>query len=142
MRIHVDGLSLFARPIPIAAVLLMITNDHWLKAQFPGFLTGKISDFCGVFFLPLFLGALFTLFFRKDFGAKLLLLFIVATDLIFMGVKFSPAVQFEYLKFQSAIGLPAIVTLDLTDLWALLMNPVTWLYVQRARYSSTIMVQV
>lgn len=44
-------------PLPMAAVLLLAINDHWLKQAHPSALTGKLSDFAGLFFFPLLLEA-------------------------------------------------------------------------------------
>ncbi|HET7501896.1 MAG TPA: hypothetical protein VFK02_12855 [Kofleriaceae bacterium] len=38
------------RPIAIAAIALLVVNDHVLKAAYPGFVTGKLSDFAGMMF--------------------------------------------------------------------------------------------
>jgi hypothetical protein len=49
-----------ASPWPIAAVLVLATNDHVAKswAAAPRWLTGKASDVAGLFFFPLLLAAL------------------------------------------------------------------------------------
>ncbi len=49
-----DGLL---HPVPLAAIGLLLLNDHVLKAAFPGLVTGKLSDFAGLAFFPLFLQA-------------------------------------------------------------------------------------
>lgn len=41
-------------------------NDHVLKAQFPGALTGKLSDLAGMVFFPLLLVALTELVDRRE----------------------------------------------------------------------------
>jgi hypothetical protein len=48
----------FFAPLPLAAVVLLVVNDHVLKARFPGLVTGKLSDVAGCFVLPLFVSAL------------------------------------------------------------------------------------
>lgn len=48
-------------PLPALAMAIMALNDHWAKYAFPGLLTGKLSDFAGVFYFPLFLCALYCL---------------------------------------------------------------------------------
>src|SRR6187402_2616572 len=47
-------------PIPLAAVALLILNDHLWKGGgvIPGWITGKISDFAGLFFFPVLLTVL------------------------------------------------------------------------------------
>ena len=41
----------------VVALIVVVVNDHFLKAACPGFLTGKLSDFAGLVFAPLFLQA-------------------------------------------------------------------------------------
>lgn len=48
----------FVNPLPAAAMVMMALNDHWWKQTFHSWLTGKISDFMGVFYFPIFLCAL------------------------------------------------------------------------------------
>ncbi|HEU4404979.1 MAG TPA: hypothetical protein VFS43_06765 [Polyangiaceae bacterium] len=50
--------SALAGPLPLAAVALLVVNDHWAKRAYPGWLTGKLSDVAGMVFFPLLLGAL------------------------------------------------------------------------------------
>ena len=42
-------------PVPLGAAFLMALNDHWLKGGrlLPPVVTGKLSDFAGLFFFPL-----------------------------------------------------------------------------------------
>lgn len=49
-----DGL---VHPVALVAIVVLVVNDHWGKAAFPGLLTGKLSDFAGLLFFPLFLQA-------------------------------------------------------------------------------------
>lgn len=44
-------------PLPIAAALLIIVNDLWLKPLWPGFWSGKLSDVGICFLLPVALVA-------------------------------------------------------------------------------------
>ncbi|MEZ4310901.1 MAG: hypothetical protein R3F14_22905 [Polyangiaceae bacterium] len=46
-------------PLPLAAVGVLVLNDHFLKGSglLPGAVTGKLSDFAGLFFFPLLLAA-------------------------------------------------------------------------------------
>lgn len=53
-----DGLLRF--PI-LAAMVILVINDHWGKAVAPGWATGKLSDFAGMLFFPLLLQALWEL---------------------------------------------------------------------------------
>jgi len=49
---------LLLHPVPLGAIVLLVVNDHVLKARGPGFVTGKLSDVAGLVFFPLFLDAL------------------------------------------------------------------------------------
>ncbi|MCB0510528.1 MAG: hypothetical protein KDC82_07165, partial [Bacteroidetes bacterium] len=43
----------------LIALFTLLINDFFLKQAFPGWLTGKLSDFAGLFFLPLFIAVFF-----------------------------------------------------------------------------------
>jgi hypothetical protein len=46
-------------PVTLAAVILLLVNDWWLKPRFRGsFVTGKLSDIAGLIFAPVLLSAL------------------------------------------------------------------------------------
>lgn len=44
-----------------ALVAVLVANDHYAKDVFPGWLTGKLSDFAGLAFFPLILQAFWEL---------------------------------------------------------------------------------
>ncbi len=46
------ALAWLGHPVSLAAVALLVVNDHLLKAAFPGLLTGKLSDVAGLVFAP------------------------------------------------------------------------------------------
>ncbi|GAA3121815.1 hypothetical protein GCM10020001_047700 [Nonomuraea salmonea] len=39
-------------PVTVAGVLVLLVNDHLLKAAFPGVVTGKLSDVAGLLVAP------------------------------------------------------------------------------------------
>lgn len=39
-------------------MVVVIVNDRWLKVQHPGALSGKLSDFAGLIYFPLFIATL------------------------------------------------------------------------------------
>lgn len=47
--------ALLFHPLTLGSVFLLLLNDHYLKAAFPSALTGKLSDFAGMFAAPLVL---------------------------------------------------------------------------------------
>lgn len=137
------GIGFFIHPLPLIAVALVALNDHVLKKQIPSALTGKLSDFAGLLFFPVFLCALWVLLKpARWFGLRAYewvtrtqtIVAIAITDFIFVSIKVSPWATDIYVRAMGAIGYPSRVTPDLTDLWALSMNALTyWYLVQQVR---------
>jgi len=61
MQSLVRSLRALGHPLSLASVALLVANDHLLKRAYPSVLTGKLSDFAGLFFFPFLLTALFGL---------------------------------------------------------------------------------
>lgn len=106
-------------PLPLAAVGLLVLNDHVLKQLTPGVVTGKLSDLAGLAFFPLFLLSLCELAgVRRSRPA--LLACMAATALVFALVKTQP---WALLAYQNGLGLfhggPVQAVLDPTDLFCL-----------------------
>jgi hypothetical protein len=100
----------------IICLALLIINDFYLKEAFHNVLTGKLSDFCGLFIFPVFWSALFP---------KHKLWVFVVTGALFV-----------YWKSEYAAGLIHFVstylfsvqrTIDVTDLIALPVLGLAWL---------------
>lgn len=47
--------SVLTHPLAIGALVILLVNDHVLKAAYPGWITGKLSDFSGMVIAPLVL---------------------------------------------------------------------------------------
>lgn len=129
--LYVDFLM---QPLPIISVLVTFMNDHWLKYEFPGILSGKLSDICGLFYFPLFLCALI-LIFRKyilrrpalEYLSKSwLIASLVLTGIIFSLIKIYAPASVLYLWSLSLLGINGRVTPDYTDLFALLILALTY----------------
>ncbi len=127
------GIGFFVHPLPLLSVGLLALNDHYLKYAYPGFLTGKLSDFCGLFFFPLFLCALFVVLRRQKmvFSFAMLVLAIVLTDVVFIAIKLWPEASIVYLRILSALGFPSRNVRDPSDLMALVVNVFTLLHARR-----------
>ncbi len=126
----------FIHPLPLLAVVLTAVNDHYLKYQFPGMITGKLSDFTGLFYFPLFLCAVVVLLvrlFRKDFvfNRGLLLTAIVLTDAVFCVMKLNSAVKDLFVQWFSDHVFAIAITSDPTDLIALSISLACYFFGRR-----------
>lgn len=110
----------------IVAVAILVVNDHVLKAVWPGFVTGKVSDFAGLFAFPLF----FSAFLPKHRSAVYW-----STGAAFVLWK-SPLISPLLLAWNSLGAFELGRTVDWTDLAALLILPVSYRYSLLARAPS------
>lgn len=131
-----NRINFFTQPFPLSAIALMAVNDHVLKYKFPGFITGKLSDFCGIFYFPIFLVALVLtadeLFELKIFRLNKIsaVSAIVVTDFLLLLVKLSPVSARIIEKYFEMYLFPIQLMQDPTDLFALMVNPFTYLYLR------------
>lgn len=108
--------TLFSDTLFIGALLVLLFNDHILKEEFGGLVTGKLSDFCGLFIFPFFWSALFP---RQKVAIYLLsgLLFILwKTSLSTTSIGF----------INQILGTTFSRVVDLSDLIALLVLPISY----------------
>ena len=52
------AINLLAHPLSLAAIFVLLLNDHLLRQLWPSWLTGKLGDFAWLFFFPFALAAL------------------------------------------------------------------------------------
>jgi hypothetical protein len=105
------------RPLPLLALGLLVVNDHWLKGSSlaPAWLTGKLSDFAGLFLFPVLVFAVVRPWARVR-RARLATAAAVSTAIVFAVVKLVPGVN---AWVNASV---ANVVLDPTDLMALPMT--------------------
>lgn len=79
-------------PLPLSAVALLALNDHLLKASSwaPRALTGKLSDFAGLFFFPILLVAMGRVARPTARTAPLAIGAAALTALVFAAIKIEP----------------------------------------------------
>jgi hypothetical protein len=140
-------IAFFIHPIPLLAVATMALNDHWLKQTFPSWVTGKLSDFCGIFYLPIFILALLTLLrargpsgdHERDIPLTLVdtIGAIAFTDGLMLIVKLSPLASRAIERFFAQYLFRIALTPDPTDLIALVMNIFTFWYLKKYIASPT-----
>lgn len=123
-------------PAPLAAAAVLALNDHWLKARWPGLITGKLSDLTGAFVLPLFTSAALALLTRWPLPRRLAI-GVAATVALLLAVKLSPAAAAWTVRALDAVWAPISsnrgrLLADPTDLVALPFALLAWAYGRRA----------
>lgn len=103
----------------VLCLLLLLWNDFYLKATFHNFLTGKLSDFCGLFVFSIFWTVLFP-------GRKLFVFFSTALFFIYWKSPYSES----FINAFSGHLFPIQRVVDITDLFALAVLPVAWYMVE------------
>ncbi len=101
----------------LLSVSVLLMNDLYLKYEYHNFLTGKLSDFTGLFAFPYF----FSCFFPKK----------IKPIYIFSGILFviwKSQYSQPIFDFVNSIGIGIHRTVDYTDLVALLILPISYLY--------------
>lgn len=121
-------LNALLHPAFVSALLLLIVNDHLLKATFHNAITGKVSDFAGVFALAYFLAILV--------GRWPTLLHLIVA-LAFTWWK-SPASQPFIDTWNTAPWFDIARVVDPTDLLALIVLPGSLAILRRARSAGTV----
>jgi hypothetical protein len=114
-------LYLLKKNLFLIGILILILNDFYLKYSFPNALTGKLSDFSGLFIFPYFI----SIFFEKN-ASKIYLL----TAIFFTFWKFEISQPFiDWISSFSNIAFYR--TVDKTDLIALIVLPFSYQYFKR-----------
>ena len=123
------SLTALASPPSLAAIALLLVNDHLLKELWPSFLTGKLSDFAGLYFAPfVVLAVIFAIplgpLHAKPSRTALIAYLAIAT--CFAALKLADATAAPLLAFASTVGFPVVITRDPTDLAALSILPLSY----------------
>ncbi len=117
---------LFTRPWPVFAAVILAVNDHLLKGAglLPGWLTGKLSDFAGLFFAPLLLAELWLLLWpaRTAHGVWRRAAWSAGgVGAGFCAIKLSAGASALWERGLGGLGVPSSNVVDPTDLLALPM---------------------
>ena len=116
-------------PWPLLAVLLLVVNDHLLKGSgwLPGWATGKLSDFAGLFFFPILLTLSVERWLENREGARSVVASWAAaiTGVVFTVLKTVPGAA----ALLSRVMGPIVA--DTSDLLALVMLVPSYLYLVR-----------
>jgi hypothetical protein len=129
MKTFSVALQAFKHPLTLLNLGLLLLNDHVLKAAVPSWLTGKLSDFAGLFFFPFLLAAIlaFPLESLRLPPRRIMALSCCLTALWFTLIKTAPFANQATETFASwLVGGPAQIVLDPTDLIALVVIAPAW----------------
>lgn len=101
----------------LLSILMLLINDFFLKEKFHNFLTGKLSDFAGLFALPYFISIL---------NPKTAKQIYISTGFIFIFWKseFADAI----ILFINNLGIGINRVVDYSDNIALIILPVSYFY--------------
>jgi hypothetical protein len=108
-------------PLYIGAVAGLILNDHVLKQAFPGLVTGKLSDFLGLFAFAVFLSVVAQ---RWIVGIHMMI------AVAFVAWK-SPLADIVIQSWNAWMPFRIARVVDYSDLVALSVLPFSMLYLQR-----------
>ncbi len=128
------ALHSLVHPLSIGAVLLLLFNDHWLRHNYPSWLTGKLGDFTWLMFAPFIAAAVFAWLIPRRVGNHEQV--VGGASFAFIGLWFAlaktvPAVHLLTTETVEAIvGWEGTLRLDATDLLTLPALAVGW-YVWR-----------
>lgn len=126
---------LLASPFTVTALLLLILNDHYLKQYFPNFITGKLSDFVGLFIFPVFLYVLFGRFLKHRLTVEIIIAF---SALFFIIIQIEIILTF-IINFFEIVNLPKPnLVADATDLIALIVLPFSYMLIKNTQLKNYI----
>lgn len=120
------ALRCLRHPVTVVAVVTLVVNDHLLKGSAaPGWLTGKLSDFAGLFFFPFLAAVLVGTLVRSRHWAGVVSFAI--TGAWFAAAKALPAAHSATVALiEAVVGARPVVRLDPTDLLALVALVPAW----------------
>ena len=124
-----NNLNSLTHPLVLLSITILLLNDHVLKVYSPSWLTGKLSDFMGVFFFPIFLSTILNIIW-KPINLKQRHITITAfgfTTIWFGLIKTLPF--FGHLTeniISGFLSIPSQIICDPSDLLALIMLFPSW----------------
>jgi len=107
-------LDAMVHPLMVGSVVLLVLNDHLLKSVWSSWTTGKLSDFAGLLFFPILMGAFIEVVAPTDvFKPRVVLAVSVAlTGITFIGLQLSPLVGDGYQLVMGLVQWPFRLVLD------------------------------
>jgi hypothetical protein len=125
-------LAWLGHPVTMAALALLVVNDHVLKHTHPGWATGKLSDAAGMLLAPPLLAALAGLIAPRLPVRRVAVASIVAVGAGFTFVKIW-AYGAQLASSAWSVLTPSLIRADPTDLLVLPLLGVAWWTFARSR---------
>jgi len=129
-KIVQNSLRCLQHPATWLSIVFLFVNDHFLKAVYPSWITGKLSDFAGLFFFPFIVAAGLSFLLSKHEVPSIIVGQIAfgSVGIWFFLLKTFPLVNYLTTGFASLlIGFPAKFVMDPTDLIALFAMFPAWI---------------
>lgn len=124
------ALFLLVRPATLAALAILLINDHLLRTHWPNWWTGKLGDAAWLFFIPFAVAALLALVTPGPDHRRERIVFLssfLLTGGIFAAVKTIPAAHNLLVHlFAGLFNLPVRLLRDPSDLLALPALALAW----------------
>lgn len=123
------ALAWLGHPATVLALVVLVVNDHVLKAAFPGPLTGKLSDVAGLVLAPPLVAVLLTLAVPRLPVHTAVVVGLVSVGAGFAVVKSSGYAAEVASAGWTALAGPSVVRADRTDLLtlpALVLSAWSW----------------
>ncbi len=120
---QIHPLRALLSPFWLGALALLVVNDHFLKGAglLPGEVTGKLSDFAGLFLAPTLMAAVLLVRSRRG-----LLACHIAVGIVFAAIQVSAEAAAGWSAMMGLVGFPWHITRDVTDLIALPALVASW----------------
>lgn len=129
------SLFLLSHPISLVAIILMFLNDHAFRVYWPSWVTGKLSDFAWLFFMPFALAMLLALIIpssvRNHQKIVRSLSYSTIGALFVLGNTIPITNQWISEVLEGILSIQIQITRDPTDLIALVFCGLSWLMWQK-----------
>ena len=131
-----NSLRCLQHPATWLSIALLLVNDHVLKVVYPSWITGKLSDFAGLFFFPFLLatGLGILLSRSKVPSIRVGQIAFALVGIWFILLKTLPALNLLTTELSSRLlGVPTQFVMDPTDLVALFAMLPAWMIWQQPK---------